>query len=59
MAGILLSVPMATALVSFAGCGARVEGVGIGLSEKERVTSPHVAPSNLTDLIDGNSVAAP
>jgi len=58
MTGILLSVLMATALVSFAGCGAGVEGGGIALSEKQRVTSPDVAASDLTDLVDGNSAFA-
>jgi len=56
--GILLSVLMATALVSFAGCGAGVEGVGIALSEKQRVTSPNVAVTDLTALVDGNSAFA-
>ena len=56
--GILLSVLMATVLVSFAGCGAGVEGAGIALSEKQRVTSPNVAVSDLTALVDGNSAFA-
>jgi len=56
--GILLSVLMATALVSFTGCGTGVEGAGIALSEKQRVTSPNVIATDLTALVDGNSAFA-
>ena len=58
MTGVLLSILMATALVSFMGCGAGVEGGAIALSEKERVASPDVAVTDLTDLVEGNSAFA-
>jgi len=58
MTGVLLSILTATALVSFAGCGAGVEGGGIALSEKQRVTSPNLVATDLTDLVDGNSAFA-
>jgi len=55
MTGILLSTLMVTVLVSFMGCGTGVEGVSMALSEKQRVTSPDVAASDLVALVKGNS----
>ena len=58
LTGVLLIAMISTALVSFAGCGAGVEGAGLVKSDKERVASPNVAPPDLTDLVGGNSAFA-
>ena len=57
MKRVLLSVLMVTVLLTLAGCGEEVK-IGMALSEKQRVASPHVATSDLTDLVDGNSAFA-
>jgi len=46
---------MGIVLLSLVGCGEVVEGVGMALSDKERVTSPDVGTSDLTYLVDGNT----
>jgi len=55
MRRILFSVLMGIVLLSLVGCGEVVEGVGMALSDKERVTSPDVGTSDLTYLVDGNT----
>jgi len=55
MRRILCSVLMGIVLLSLVGCGEVVEGVGMALSDKERVTSPDVGTSDLTYLVDGNT----
>jgi len=54
---MLLSVLMLIVLLSLVGCGEEVS-IGMALSEKQRVTSPDVAASDLTDLVNGNSAFA-
>jgi len=51
----LVGLLMSTVVLSFAGCGAGVEGMDIAISGKERITSPDVASSDLTGLVDGNT----
>jgi len=63
MKRILLSGLMLMVLLGLAACGGGVklttgDGFKIALSEKERVTSPDVAASELTDLVDGNTAFA-
>ena len=57
MKRILLSVLSIVLLVSLAGCGEAIS-IGMAQSEKERVTSPDVADSDLSDLVAGNSAFA-
>jgi len=47
----------AIVLLSVIGCGGGV-GIGIAQSDNERVTSPDVAASDLTVLVDGNTAFA-
>jgi serpin B len=47
----------AIVLLSVIGCGGGV-GIGIAQSDNERVTSPDVAASDLTTLVDGNTAFA-
>ena len=54
MKRLLLSVLVVTLLLSVAGCGEGAR-ISMALSEKDRVTSPDVAASDLIDLVDGNS----
>jgi serpin B len=51
----LLRILMMTTLLALAGCA---NGAQVAQSAKPRVTAPDVAPSNLTDLVDGNSAFA-
>jgi len=48
----LLCALIVAILISSTGCA---EGISMALSEKPRATSPEVAPSNLTELVNGNS----
>jgi len=51
----LQSVLMVVVLLTLAGCG---DGARIVGSQKQRVTSPDVAPSDQADLVNGNSAFA-
>jgi serpin B len=53
----LLSVLLLTVLLSVAGC-AEGEVAGLLQSDKPRETSPDITPSDLIDLVDGNSAFA-
>jgi len=55
MRNTLLSALLVIALLTLPGCG---NGARMVQSEKQRVTSPDVAPSDLADLINGNSAFA-
>ena len=57
MRRILFSVLMAIVLLSLVGCSTS-QAVEMAQSEKQRLTSPNVAASDLTDLVDGNSAFA-
>jgi serpin B len=54
MKKLLLILLIAAVVLTVGGCG---EGLGISLaqSDKDRVASPDVVPSELTDLVEGNS----
>lgn len=57
MKRIVLGILALVLLVSLAGCGEAIS-IGMAQSEKERVTSPDVADSDLSDLVAGNSAFA-
>ncbi|UCG83136.1 MAG: serpin family protein [Dehalococcoidia bacterium] len=59
MKKVLLGVLVVVVLVSIVGCGEDLgTGVGLAMSDKERVTSPDVAASDLEELVEGNSAFA-
>jgi serpin B len=55
MKNILLGVLAVATLLTLVGCGG---GAEVARSAKRRVIAPDVAPSNLADLVDGNSAFA-
>lgn len=56
MKKILLGLLVATTLLTLVGCSGT--GAAVAQSDKQRTTSPDVAPTNLADLVDGNSAFA-
>ncbi|MFH1560470.1 MAG: serpin family protein [Chloroflexota bacterium] len=58
MKRMLLALLTMTMLLGLAGCGEEELKTVLAQSEKERVASPQVATSDITDLVEGNSVFA-
>lgn len=54
VSGLLVAILVA----SLAGCGATIQGMGIAMSDRERVSSPNVAAPDLNDLVEGNNAFA-
>ena len=52
---VLPGLLVAILVASLAGCGTRVEGIGIAMSDRERVSSPSVAAPDLKNLVEGNT----
>ena len=59
MKNVLLGILVMAVLVSVVGCSDEVgTAVGLAMSDKERLTSPDVASSDITEQVEGNSAFA-
>ena len=59
MKNVLLGILVMAVLVSVVGCSDEVgTAVGLAMSDKERLTSPDVAASDITEQVEGNSAFA-
>ncbi|MFC1943896.1 serpin family protein [Chloroflexota bacterium] len=58
MKGMLLGVLILATVLSSMGCGDGGGGVALAMSDKQRITSPHVASGDLSELVSGNTAFA-